>query len=580
MPGLFGFNKTKGGNDGAVLQRGLNLLTHADGYRQDPVYEDEKVIAGRTHLGVIGEPTSPRKVGAVHCWVEGEVFNLEELRKSGNYREETFAGILAEALDKDSLRNLLRRANGQFAAALYDSTTQELHLLSDRLGIKPLYWWQQGENLAWCSELKGFLALPHFIPVINRTAVDCFLELGFVAGNATWFEGVERMPAASCLSFKVGQSSVGQKERYWHWSDIVPVDLRFREAVSSAGEIWEKAVRQRCTGEQPLGISISGGLDSRAIVAAFPKERRAPTLFTFGKTRSWDLRLAQRVARQTGWQHHVLLLSGENWLDARWQGVWKTDGFKNLLHLHFSQHQKTIRQWCSINLNGFLGGVAFGGIYASEHPGQRISAAVSAQYLGRFAELDEAGQDFYDLSKVDPYLINNRIRRFSAAGLTEWACLTEQRLPFADHALLEFLYGLPDRYRSGSRLFNAFLLERYPALFNQIPWQRTGLPIRKALLSKAVMKGKWRQVQQRLGVLPNYTFTDYPAWIRTQESAATFRSLLDPAEAIYPDYVLADLRTKWLEPHLAGRRNFAEQIGRAATLEYWLRRVFNRNADL
>src|SRR5215217_2620250 len=139
------------------------------------------------------EPAALRPDAAVACWVEGRVFNLDALRRAHGRahgardfgESESFPELLVRAFEKGALEAVLRDANGDFSAAIYDARRPDaprLLLCSDRLGLKPLYFHAQAGSFFFCSRLRGALGLAGFSPRIDRAAVESFLDLGHLLG--------------------------------------------------------------------------------------------------------------------------------------------------------------------------------------------------------------------------------------------------------------------------------------------------------------------------------------------------------------------------------------------------------------
>lgn len=549
------------------------LLRYAGWYTDDPLFSDRALWCLRTHNGCVGEQSSPYDLPEVKCWVEGEAYNLPEIRRRFGMEAESFSGVLAEACQKGCLAEVLHHADAYFAAVLYEPAAQRVHLVSDRYGMKPLYYWQDGPHFAWASELKGFLAMPGFTPVIERRAAGCMMDLGQLLGDLTWFENVRLLDAATLLTYDLSSKKMPRKQRYWRWSDIPPNSRTFGQAVEEHGHLLKEAIRKRATDGKKICVALSGGLDSRALLAALHGQPGI-SAFTFGMEDSNEVKIARQVAALAGAPHHVLPLNGQNWLEKRFEGVWKTDGMMTLLHTHYSVHHEAIRAFCEVLFNGFAGDLIAGGSWIRQSD-TRIGGPDARKYFGRWAELLDPADSFYDIKKQDPFFIDTRVRRFTNGGTIEFSKLFEDRRPFLDNELMAFLYGLPDDYRRFSRLYNATLLDQFPGYYRDIPWQRTGLPIRNATATYLMQRLKIKSVLRRLHLRQRgEQIVRYAEWLRQPQTASIFRELLDPARALYPAFYEDHFLKKYLAPHLSGEKDYSEQIARAATIEIWLRRVF------
>lgn len=574
MPGLFGaiFRDEPQERREKMIGDALTRMTHRWDYVRDPVFHDDTLAAGRVHTGIAGEKTSPVVRDRIRVWVEGEAHNTAELAAAFAPGEQSFAGVLARTQRDNRLDEALARTDGSFTVAVYDAERQLVRLAGDRYGTRPLYVLDADGRFAWAGELKAFLALDGFPREVLPEAVQCFMSLGHLLGDLTWFRGVTLIPAAAVITRDL-RGGTTQCDRYWSWGRIRESRLGPDEAAGALGDLFEQAVAERW---QPgAGLGLSGGMDSRAILAGLPDPARTPC-YTFGAPGCWDIIIARKAAEVRGALHTVFSLLPEHWYDGREDGVIRTDGMQNLLHMHAAPVLAGIIGLVRINLNGIFGGV-IGGYYlrmaGSDRTGKRPDAALAQRLWGKFARFDDPADTFYDIASPDPYIINGRLRRFSVTGSTNHGAFIEQRNPLLDNRVVEFVYSLPDRIRSEGLLYHTMLLKRWPELFADIPWQSTGIPVRAASGPGGTMH-KLHHLGHRLRLLEHpQCFTDYPRWIRQPLFSEHFRALLDPRHAVYPEYTGADYRRKFLYPHLARRANNADMICRALTLERWLRYV-------
>lgn len=561
MAGIAGFTRYHMDCTRARLVACCAALSYP-GDRQEQPFEAEPLLAGQFHQPIGDSVEMPVVREHLKLWLDGEAYDFEH--------KKAFAEALLEAYRTKKLEQQLARTEGYFTAALYDAERQRLLFFGDRYGFKPLYIWTSGDKLAWASSLKALLNVPAFELNWDQEAIHAFLDLGFVPGDRTWFGDVLRLPASALLQYDLSTKSI-QNTPYWNWRSIPSFQGTFEDAVEELARLLRQSVAKRLAPNTLIGLS--GGLDSRALLA-LSLEHQSVRTFTFGQPDCWDIKIAQQITQAFELDHLVLPLTPDNWWQGRLESVWRADGFKNLFHLHLSPHQKAIRALESIHLNGFLGGVALGGIYArtSNWSGKRDELA--QLHLGAYAHFDPPERPFYAEAPFEAYRINNRQRRFSMAGVEEWGHAATQRMPYTDSALLEFLYALPAEWRADSQLYNALLLRHFPAYFEQIAWQRTGVPIAREALTRWILRSRWRSVQYRLGWLPEYSSTNYPQWARIPERMLYFRKLLDPKQAVYPSLTDRKL-SELLHPpkgFFANRLQWIELLGRALTLEYWLRR--------
>lgn len=482
------------------------------------------------------------------------------------------AELLVDACADGHLESVLLHLNEPFSAILYDASREELRLVNDRLGMQPLYVWEDFPRFGFSTELKELLQLDGFAPELDLEGMQCFLETGQFLGEKTWFRRVRLLPAATIFTWSFGQNRKISEKRYWSWSTIQPLKISFEDAVEEMGYKLKAAVNNQIW-PGTNGLLLSGGLDSRAILAAFPKD--APlAAFTGGMDQAPDVEIARRICRIGNISHHWLPLSKESWFQGRLRSIWITEGQISFIHHHFTSHEGFFAANATSAWVGFIGDLVAGGSWI-HRVDQRISQSTAERKFGQWAGLANPEDSFFDIQKEDPFWIDSRCRRFTNVGTAWLECEIPVHKPFIDPGLLAFVYGLPDVFRRYNRLYTATLLRFFPEYFRDIPWQRTGFPIGKAGLTQMSLALKYPSIRRRLGWAQ--PFVRYAEWIRND--AEVLSSLLEPAQSVYSEYFQENWVEKWLLPHLAGKRDFTEEIGRAVTLEYWLRCIFRKEHE-
>ncbi len=569
MPGVYGL---VGPQPEENLRRMADAMQLFDHFIRDPAFHEARFGAGRTHTGQVGEPSSPRGMGDVAIWVEGEAYNLD----SGS------GGLAQALLVADAANNLipfLATLDGYFCAVLYDRVRGTVRLITDRYGMRPLYWYHMGDRFAWGSDVKAILAAEGIDKRINPLGFDMFMDLGYLVADHTWFEHIRLMEPATILEYDIGRNQT-TSVRYWNWSDIAPIELAFDEAVDAFAERFTDAVLRRFDPNEHIGITLSGGLDSRAILAAVATRYpdHAGHTLTFGIPGSEDLRIARQATEIAGWHHHFAPLTHADWLESRYQQVWITDGLIELTHLHGYEAIRDASGFMPVNLSGYAGDVIAGGGYLAKIPADtRLNTTDAGKFYGRWVHETALQSPFFDIAKGEPHLLMHRVRRFTNHGTINTLPWIHHRKPFFDNRLIEWIYGIPDTYRAENRLYAAALKRHFAPYFETIPWQKTGKPVGRLNppgfpirpLLKAV-----RLAKQMMGLAPRKQYTDYPAWIRQKETAGMLHDLLSAPDARYRMFTDDNLAERWLTPHVRFRiPDHTSKILRAATVEVYLRKA-------
>ena len=253
--------------------------------------------------------------GQVQVVLNGEIYNYLDLRSELTRRGHIFrtssdTEVIAHLYEERGT-DCLTSLRGMFGVAVWAQRTQRLLLGRDRLGKKPVFYAQQGSRLVFGSEIKAILAAVPELADPDPEGVIPYFRHGFISEPRTMFRGIQKLPAAHWLTYQNGAVTTG---KYWH--------LNFQEsnrASRPVGEIVEEldallaeSVRIRLMSEVPLGVFLSGGLDSSAVVAYAHKAGLRPLkTFTIGFDRpEWDESGdAQIVADHFKTDHHVLRLT-------------------------------------------------------------------------------------------------------------------------------------------------------------------------------------------------------------------------------------------------------------------------------
>ena len=408
------------------------------------------------------------------------------------------------------------------------------------------------DDLVWSSELKGFLGHLDFEPAIDRQSVKDFFSVGYLLENRTWFEGIELVPPASVISFDLRKSHVQNKE-YWCWGNIKSIEgpVDEVELVSELSRLFKQSVRKRVKSNEKIGVTLSGGLDSRAILAAVPEYYQSLHLVTFGKEGSDDVEIARKVAKIKGAEHHIFEIDSNTWLVPRISPVWKCEGAFSLLHMHGLEVFDEYRSYADFNLNGFLGDAVLGGSYITEY--QSVE-----------------------------YMVKNRGRRFVNQALVVGESWLTQRRPFFDKNLLDVILAIPKHLRRDSYIYNKMLLLAFPQYYTDIPWQKTGCPIScseqlvklTGLKNRVVNKLKRKSQRFEFRFKNPREFADYPSWMRQEPAKSVFENFLLSKTALYPDYIDRSEIHTCLRDHMAGKGNYHNELCLALTFELWLQQVF------
>ncbi len=284
-------------------------------------YSDERVSLGSRRLSVIdlspaGRMPMSNEDGSVQIVFNGEVYNFRELKqqfaleaKGHVFRSRTDTEVILHLYEELGM-GMLPLLNGMFAFAIWDVKRGQLHLARDRFGIKPLFFTWQGARLLFASEIKSILKDPSVPRKPDFQALHDFLTFDYVPGAQTAFVGIEELAPGHALTASDG----GEVRRWRYWKPAFEVDesMTISAAIAGAREQMERAVERQLVADVPIGVLLSGGMDSSTLVALMGRRQSAPFhtySVGFGEQSFNELPFARIVADQFRTVHREVVVT-------------------------------------------------------------------------------------------------------------------------------------------------------------------------------------------------------------------------------------------------------------------------------
>ncbi len=310
MCGIAGFTRKKDLGGPERIRSAANSLIHR-GPDQQGVFESDQIALAAARLKILDlhagdQPIASQDGGSVIVF-NGEIYNHLEVRAELEQRGHRFHShsdtetVLHAFLEWDTA--CFARLRGMFAVALWTESHRRLVLARDRMGIKPLYFTRCGQDLIFGSELKAILLHPEVERRLSLDGLDCYLSLNYVPCPWTLVEGIAKLPPGHWLEWRDGTV---RSEPYW----TLPFGVSPNRTLASAKEeldgLLQQAVREHLLSDVPLGVWLSGGMDSSTTLhyAAAGAGSRLKTLSISFRGRSFDETAWMReVARQYGTDH-------------------------------------------------------------------------------------------------------------------------------------------------------------------------------------------------------------------------------------------------------------------------------------
>jgi len=280
ISGIFSPKKMLGPDDAALACRMAASIAHR-GPDDSGCYSDPMVALSHRRLSVIdlsrnGHQPMSNEDGSVWIVFNGEIYNFAEIRQSHRLVEK--GHVFRSATDTEVLLHLyeelgsemVSELNGMFAFAIWDKARSQLHLARDRHGIKPLFYSWQGDRFLFGSEIKTILLDPRVSRRVNVQALHDFLTFAYIPGPQTAFEGIYELPPAHWMT--IPASGGTSMRRYWDLRFDVDESMSLKQAIDGARALTERAVKRQLIADVPIGVLLSGGMDSSTLVAMVSRQ--------------------------------------------------------------------------------------------------------------------------------------------------------------------------------------------------------------------------------------------------------------------------------------------------------------------
>ncbi|CAN5806335.1 asparagine synthase (glutamine-hydrolyzing) [soil metagenome] len=320
-----------------VLEQMRDVLTHR-GPDDYGIFIDGNVGLGHRRLSIVdvaaGHQPMTNEDGSLQIVYNGEIYNHADYRSGLEAR----GHVYRTRCDTETILHLyeengpgvVESLRGMFAFAIWDDKKRQLFLARDRLGIKPLYYAHTADgSLYFASEIKSLLAAQAVTPEINYPALPDYLANHATSGEETLFRGVKRLLPGHTLLWRDGQVRI---EKYWDMNlaeDDHEVGHRSDEDyIEEWTELFRTSVRLRLMADVPLGMFLSGGIDSSAIAAVMSEMVNEPIKtfsVAFDDREANELEFARLVARTYKTDHHELVVSPEDFFAVLPKLVWHED---------------------------------------------------------------------------------------------------------------------------------------------------------------------------------------------------------------------------------------------------------------
>ena len=505
--------------DREALRRAAALLRHRgpDGAGE---YVGRGVGFAHTRLAIVdlagGAQPMLGEDGQTVVLFNGEIYNHADLRKqlgSHSFTTHSDTEAIVHGFEEWDL-GIAARLRGMFAIAIWDARNERLVLIRDRVGIKPIYYAElRGGDLVFASDVRALLAWPDVPRDVDEAAVSQYLALRYVPAPATTLRAVRKLPPGSILTWQRGQYRI---EPFWDLPLAAPTArISEREALAELDARIDESVDLRLMADVPLGVFLSGGIDSSVVTAAMARQAggRVKSFAVGWRGGDSELPAAALAAQAIGTDHHEVTLDSDevmNELPAIIRRLDEPVADSAAVPLYFLS--RAAREHVTVVLSGEGGDEAFAGYitYPRNLLAERVhrtlahlhlDGAVAAmvphvrharlaralrmaalplpeRYIGVTRALDSHRE--HAVHALAPLWARTAslpvLRRMLYVDTKVWlpddllvkadkmtmAHSLELRVPLLDHKLLEWAWRLPDRFLDGKRLLRRIAARSLP----------------------------------------------------------------------------------------------------------------------
>jgi len=313
MCGIIGFNY----KDKVFLKKALKEIRHR-GPDYSGTFSDKNVSFGHARLSIIdltksGNQPMSNENGTIWVIFNGEIYNFKELKNNlknqHDFKSNTDTEILIHLYEEEGI-NMLNKLQGMFAFCIYDSKKKILFLARDRVGIKPIYYYNVNKKFIFCSEIKGILQNLEIKKQVNFNALSSFLTFRANTQEETLFNNIKKLKQGNFLIYNLRNNKI-KIQKYWDFYPN-PKNQNLNYFSSKLRELLEDSVKARLMSDVPYGMFLSGGVDS-GIIACLMKKYSSNQIKTFsvgfGDNEYTETKEARFLAEKLNTDHHELLIN-------------------------------------------------------------------------------------------------------------------------------------------------------------------------------------------------------------------------------------------------------------------------------
>jgi asparagine synthase (glutamine-hydrolysing) len=612
MPGIVGFAGRE--EDPNANNKYLSSMAYAledEELFQRELFSDHRVGIGRVSLRITNPDPQPiwNEGKTIAVVIEGELYGYEQKKsdlesRGYQFRTSSDAEYVLHLYEEYGDR-FVQELNGAFVLAVWDDNNKRLLVANDRIGQYPLYYAEVGGRLLFASGMRALLVDPMLHRDVDEVAIAQFLTFNHILGNRSYLVDVKRLLPATILAYQDGRL---QSETYWRMEHPKEYELCSElEWMEAILHYLKQAITRQSRGTQPSGLLLSGGLDSRVILAYLgdPGADRRISTFTWGMPGCDDAQYARELSHKMGVANHFFELKSDWLLHNADEGVRRTDGMGNVIALHAMAALEDEVRHARILYKGFMGDGMMGyslqyqhwadydettriQAHYQVHRGQgaiifdfpeherlftdQFRSRVGNEVFTSYADaMNETGSTLL-ADQRNVFGLRHRVPRMALNGVEVLRQRAFVRLPFCDNDLVEFSLRVPPGLRYQRRLIKNAFVRAFPDLA-QVPVTDTGYPMMdcaRDVMMRVDSILRWHLHKagfSQISYPKKRPYQDYNGWFRTVLRGWMEENLLSP-EIESLGYFNQEYVRNLVSEHIGGQ-NHAVRIGALLSLVLW-----------
>jgi hypothetical protein len=593
--------------------KGVGAVQGVSYIHREFVSEDASILNSLTGIipGNLSQPAMDRPHDLV-LFLEGEIYNVDDLAGYLQDRRNRSVLDLLLALYEVKGEDFVTLLNGEFNILIYSKARKQLSIFCDHMASMPMYYVEQNGSFIFGSEKKYILSVMDEAPKMDGVGLLQIFAHRYNLDDRTYIEGIKRMMPGTKLVFREGRL---KEEQYHQLRFTIPRRAPpVSDLVRQWGDRLEQATWRRVRNKDRVLISLSAGLDSRAIACAIPRDFRPIVSRTRGVDESLEARYASEIAGQLNFEHFREEPGSMPYSTMIPRIAWRTECETHFLNAVSITSHRAVKEHADHIAGGWLGDVSSGGHISVDllqplsrssfierafnrhvvYGEDQLARVFSTEFLkAHFSGVREAFHQSFvrlegetNMQAYEIWDIYQRQRRQTTSSMPIDSYLFEKVRPFYDKEYLEFTLTLPLYLRFGQSLYQSMIYEIGPEI-RHIPCSNNQLRLHSSIAGNLFNKGVTlahratsRQIRR---IRPNFRNT------------VEQRAIEDPAMAIRSDSSFRRLIVEFLESddfdtavfnkqgisnllheHYESVRNHADLLGYVATMAAGLPYFLNK----